>query len=92
MKHETFLDIMRGVLDLPGASHDELKEEAIRRMEAAGFSILQDMQGQNFRVRVQRKEGRRYTYNVHTVSTSGSPVLPAFEKWLAHRPQEGGAA
>lgn len=58
---------------------------ALRRMIDAGYTVKLDEQSMSgFRVRVQRKEGRKLTYNVHTTSTSGYPILVALEKWVQH--------
>lgn len=61
---------------------------SIRAMQHAGYTVLMDQtSSMAFRVRVRKERGRGggLGYNVATTSTSGYPVLAAFEKWEAHQ-------
>lgn len=81
MNHEMYLEMMRGVLDLHcEATHEEAEAEAVRRLEAGGCMVTCTMTSDHrFRVRVSGPGYKTTT----TTSTSGYPVLTAFEKWDA---------
>lgn len=64
--------------------HEEFT--AIQEMRAAGCDVVLDQRvDRRFRVRVRtwapRGHGRSFDLNQTTTSTSGYPVLAAFEKW-----------
>ena len=91
MKHETYLQLMREKLGLPADTDFQLMQDiAEGQMRDAGYAVLYDqLTDHRFRVRVRkwapRGQGRQFSYNEHTTSTSGYPILAAWEKWDAHR-------
>lgn len=60
----------------------QARQELIKRMEKAGAEVITEDTGKQYLVKI-RMPGKR---QIQKGSTSGYPILQAYEKWLEENP------